>query len=51
MIQHIFVPAPFYPNRCDVKVDDAGRPRTCGRPRAEHEEEPKAQRKPRRRRA
>jgi hypothetical protein len=47
MIQHVFTPAPFYPDRCDVKVDDDGRVRTCGRPRAEHA----APRQPRRRRA
>jgi len=37
-LAHAFVPAPFYPEACDAKVDDDddGRVRTCGRPRGEH---------------
>jgi hypothetical protein len=34
---HAFVPAPFYPDKCDAQLDDNGRPRTCTRPRAEHQ--------------
>jgi hypothetical protein len=35
-LDHTFLPAPFYPDRCDRKIDDKGRPRTCARPLSEH---------------
>jgi hypothetical protein len=35
-IEHAFKPAPFYPNRCDVRVDDGGGRRQCAARPSEH---------------
>lgn len=36
LLLHDFIAAPYYPDTCDRKLDDAGHPRTCGRPAQEH---------------
>lgn len=36
LLLHAFLAAPFYPARCDAKIDDGGQPRTCTRPPSEH---------------
>lgn len=36
LLLHDFVAAPFYPDRCDAKLDADGQLRTCTRPPSEH---------------
>lgn len=36
MISHEFVAAPYYPDKCDVMVDEDGRVKRCCAPRLDH---------------